>query len=242
MIPGKADFSTTHWSIVLAAGRRPSPHARQALEALCLRYWFPLYAYVRRSDFSSADAQDLTQEFFTRLLDKDWLLDVDPQRGKFRSFLLAALRHFLANARDCQRAKKRGAGRAPVALDFTAAEGRYQAEPADTWTPEMLFQRRWALEILAAALARLQSEFATSKKTLFFQQVRGFLDGTETRAHAEVAVELGMTDGALKTAVHRLRRRYRQHLRDEIAQTVASDADVDAEIQQLFAALRGEAS
>jgi len=233
-----ADFSTTRWSLVLAAANNQSAEARQALAALCERYWFPLYAYVRRNGYNVADAQDLTQEFFTRLLDKDWLLDVNPQRGKFRAFLLAAVRHFLANARDYERAQKRGGGRTLLSLDFTEAEQRYLAEPADPWTAEKLFERRWAIELLAAVLARLQAEFAD--RSDFFAQVKGFLDGTEDRTHGQVAAALGMSEGALKTAVHRLRRRYRQHLRDEIALTVADPSDIDAEMQQLLQAFQKE--
>jgi RNA polymerase sigma-70 factor (ECF subfamily) len=180
----------------------------------------------------------LTQEFFTRLLDKDWLEDADPQRGRFRSFLLASLRHFLANVREHNRAQKRGGGRPLLSLDFADAERRYQAEPADPWTPEKLYERRWALQLLAVVLSRIQSEFAADHRTRFFDEVKGFLDGTETRSQAEVAAALDMTEGALKTAVHRLRRRYRQCLRDEIALTVSHPDQIDAEMQQLFQALQ----
>jgi DNA-directed RNA polymerase specialized sigma24 family protein len=233
-------FSTTHWSLIVMAGDRQSPRARQALEALCRRYWFPLYAYVRRAGVGRHEAQDLTQEFFGRFLDKEYLSDVDRQRGRFRAFLLACLKNFLANQWDKGRAKKRGGGKPTFSLDFGDAEGRYLAEPADTWTADKLFHRRWAVELLASVLTRLESEASARGQSDFFKAVRDLLAGTDQRRYAEAAVALNMTEGALKTAIHRLRRRYRELLRQEIAQTVAGEEQVEEEIRELFAALRGE--
>jgi RNA polymerase sigma factor (sigma-70 family) len=233
-------FSTTHWSLVLKAGDKERPSAQAALEALCRRYWFPLYAFVRREGYQDHDALDLTQAFFTRFLVKDYLRDVDSSRGKFRSFLLASLRHFLANTRDHAKAAKRGAGRTALSLDFSNAEDRYLNEPVGHWTAEKLFHRRWALELLQTVLDRLQAEWATPQKQAFFLAVQDFVSGgPATRTYSEIAQEFAMTEGAVKTAVHRLRRRYRELLREEIAQTVSEPAEVDEEIQQLFAALRG---
>jgi RNA polymerase sigma-70 factor (ECF subfamily) len=237
---GPAHFSTTHWSLIAAAGAETSPHAHAALEALCRRYWFPLYAYVRREGVDQHDAQDLTQEFFTRFLDKDYLGDVSRERGKFRSFLLASLKHFLANQWDGARAKKRGGGSAILSLDFQDAEERYRREPADMWTAEKLYQRRWAVELLSGVLERLRAEAVARGNERFFDAVKDNIAGFDARGHAEVAGALGMTEGAVKTAVHRLRRRYRALLREEISQTVSDPAQVDGEIQQLFTALQGK--
>jgi RNA polymerase sigma-70 factor (ECF subfamily) len=235
------DFSTTHWSVILSAGSERREDARQSLEALCGRYWFPLYAFVRREGYSEQDAQDLTQAFFARFLEKDYLHDVDRSRGRFRSFLLASLRHFLANARDHARAAKRGGGRAPLPLDFSQAEGRYQNEPASNWTPENLFHRRWALELLQLVLRRLEHEHPEPDSRRFFLAVEDIISGGEgTRGYAEIARDFDMTEGAVKSAVHRIRRRYKELLRDEIAQTVAAPEQIDEELSQLLAALRGD--
>jgi len=235
------DFSTTHWSIILRAGSERRVDARQALEALCERYWFPLYAFVRREGYSEPDAQDLTQGFFTRFLEKDYLHDLDRSRGMFRSFLLASLRHFLANARDYARAAKRGGGRTPLSLDFAQAEDRYQNEPMSHWTPEKLFQRRWALELLRLVLQRLESEYPEPQRRQFFHAVQDIISGGERGSgYAEIAHDFGMTEGAVKSAVHRMRRRYKELLRDEIAQTVSTPKQVDEELQQLLSALRGD--
>jgi RNA polymerase sigma factor (sigma-70 family) len=233
-------FSTTHWSLLAQAADKADPMSKAALEALCRRYWFPLYAFVRRDGHGEHDAQDLTQAFFAQLLEKNGLRDIDPQRGKFRSFLLAALRHFLSNARDFAKAAKRGGGKAVLSLDFTQAEARYAVESASFLTPEKLFHRRWALELLQAVLRRLQDEWGAPGKREFFTEVEDWITGGEpARTYADVAAALDMTEGAVKTAVHRLRRRYRELLRDEIAQTVADPGAVDDEIRQLFAALQG---
>jgi RNA polymerase sigma-70 factor (ECF subfamily) len=233
-------FTTTHWSLVVQAGNCDHPAASQALQVLCGRYWFPLYAFIRREGHGEHDAQDLTQAFFATFLEKGFLRDVDRGRGKFRSFLLASLRHFLSNARDRAAAVKRGGGKVALSLDFSGAEERYAHEPADRWTPERLFHRRWALETLQVVLARLRSEWDEPGRREFFDAVHDWIAGEPTRTHAEVAADFDMTEGAVKTAVHRMRRRYRALLREEIAATVADPADVDDEIRDLFAALSGK--
>ena len=231
-------FTTTHWSVVLSARNRKSPESEGALAALCETYWFPLYAYVRRSGHTSHDAQDLTQAFFARLLEKDFLRDVDHRRGKFRSFLLAALKHFLSHERERARAKKRGGGRVPFSLDFEDAENRYRLEPEDPTTPERLYQRRWALTLLDRVVQRLEDEHARAGKAETFAGLKEFLTaGRESRPYRRVAEELGITEGAIKVAVHRLRRRYRELLKEEIAQTVADPAEIEEELCELFAAV-----
>lgn len=231
-------FTTTCWSVVLSAQDRNSPEWEQALAALCETYWFPLYVYVRRSGYSSHDAQDLTQEFFARFLEKDFLKDVDCRRGKFRSFLLAALKHHLSHERERAKAKKRGGGRAPFSLDFDSAESRYRLEPADPATPERLYERRWALTLLDRVIRRLEDENARAGKADSFAILKEFLTaGRESRPYRRVAESLGMTEGAVKVAVHRLRRRYRELLREEVAQTVADPAEIDEELRDLFAAV-----
>ena len=232
-------FSTTHWSLVVQAGDKHHAAASQALAALCDRYWFPLYAFVRREGHGEHDAQDLTQAFFARLLEKGDLRDVDPARGRFRSFLLASVRHFLSNARDRRRTLKRGGGHAIVSCVLAGAVRRYAKEPVDRWTPEALFHRRWALEALQAVLVRLRLEWNDPGRREFFAAVEEGIAGEPARPYAEVAEQLGMTEGAVKTAMHRLRRRYREFLREQIAETVSDPSLVDDEIRDLFAALRG---
>jgi RNA polymerase sigma-70 factor (ECF subfamily) len=233
-------FASTHWSVVVAARRRSSPESREALATLCRAYWYPLYAFVRRQGYSAADAQDLTQGFFARLLQKQFLAAVEREKGKFRSFLLAAMKHFLANERDRARAQKRGGGAivSLETLDFETAESRYRREPAHNVTAERIFERRWALTLLDRVLDRLVAEYAVAGKALLFEQLKDCLTAPDSaRSYAELAATLAMTEGAVKVAVHRLRRRYRELLRDEIAQTVADPREVDDEIRQLFAAL-----
>lgn len=234
-----AGFAATRWTLVLAAGGgRSSSRAAAALAELCRAYWYPLYAYVRRRGFDAHDAEDLTQAFFLRLLEKECLADVDRRKGRFRAFLLASLKHFLSNRRDQARAKKRGGGRRVLSLDAMKAESRYRLEPADLLTPERLFERRWALAVLEQVLARLQAEQRAEGKTDLFDRLKPFLAaGRSAGGYAETARDLGMTAGAVKTAVHRLRRRYRRLLRDEIAQTVASPEQIDEEIRYLMECL-----
>jgi RNA polymerase sigma factor (sigma-70 family) len=233
-------FVTTHWSVVLTAGRSDTPRARDALTNLCQTYWFPLYAYVRRRGHSPEDAQDLTQEFFARLLEKNWVGGADQRKGKFRSFLLTAMKRFLADEWDKARAQKRGGGQAPLPLQFDTAETRYGHEPADQVTPEQSFERRWALTLLDSVLNRLRAEFEQEGRAELFAALNPCLVGDRTaQPYAELAVKLGVSEGTVKSAVHRLRQRYRQLLRDEIAQTVAEPGEVDEELRHLFAVLGG---
>jgi RNA polymerase sigma-70 factor (ECF subfamily) len=231
-------FATTHWSLILAAGRGATPDARAALAALCGTYWYPLYAFARRLGQSADDAQDSTQAFFARLLEKHYLRDADQSRGKFRSFLLAAFKHFLANERDRARAQKRGGGRPVLSLDFAAGESRYGREPSHEATPERLYERRWALAVLDWVLARLRGEAVRDGKDAAFDRLKGFLTGDgDAASYRDLAAELGRSEGAVKVAVHRLRRRYREVLREEIAQTVTGPADVEDELMYLLTAL-----
>ncbi len=239
--PSSADggrFKTTHWSLVLAAAGSEDSHGRQALAEFCQVYWYPLYAFVRRQGHGPHDAQDLTQAFFTRLLEKDYLSDVDRSKGKFRSFLLVALKHFLLHEWARAKTLKRGGGHKLVSLDALAAETRYSREPADNITPERLFEQRWALTLLDHVLARLGEEYEATGKWGVFEQLKGCLTGgRDVPSYAGLAGRLGLTEGAFKVAVHRLRRRYREVLREEIARTVADPAEIDDEIRQLFSAL-----
>jgi RNA polymerase sigma factor (sigma-70 family) len=233
--PGR--FATTHWSLVLSARDRAEPGAAEALAELCQTYWYPLYAYIRRRGHDADEAQDLTQGFFARLLEKDFLGQVEREKGKFRAFLLAACNHFLANERHRARARKRGGGRRPLSLD-TDPEERYRLEPADVLTPETLFQRRWALTLLETVLARLRADFEGRGKGPLFSRLSGFLvAGAERRSYREVAHELGMTEGAVKVMIHRMREKYRDLLREEIARTVDAPGQIDEEVRELFAAL-----
>lgn len=231
-------FTSTHWSVVLLAGQRATPQGDEALAKLCQTYWYPLYAYVRRQGVEPHDAQDLTQEFFARLLAKNYLGQVRREKGKFRSFLLASLKHFLANEWDRARAQKRGGGKTIVSLDDPSVETRYGLEPADVLTAEKIYERRWALTLLDQVLAGLRDEYARSGRAGVFEQLKEFLTGGKgSVSYAEVAERLRMTEGAVKVAVHRLRRRYRELLRAEVAHTVASPGEIDDEIRHLFAAL-----
>lgn len=238
--PRRPAFVTTHWSVVLTAGRSDTPRARDALAGLCQMYWFPLYTYVRRRGHSSEDAQDLTQEFFARLLEKNWVGDADQAKGRVRSFLLSAMNHFLADEWDKARAQKRGGGVPLVPLQFDTAETRYGLEPADSATPERSFELRWALTLLEEVLKQLQTEYEQEGKADLFAALNPCLVGERTsQPYAELAAKLGVSEGTVKSAVHRLRQRYRQLLRDEIANTVAGPAEVDEELRHLFAVLAG---
>jgi RNA polymerase sigma-70 factor (ECF subfamily) len=224
---------------VLAAGRGASPDADAALAALCQTYWYPLYAYVRRQGHQPDDAQDLTQAFFARLLEKHYLQTADPERGRFRSFLLTAFQRFLSKERDRQRAQRRGGGRKLLPLDFEAGERRYGLEPAHEATAEKVYEQRWALTLLDRVLARLRDEFDRAGKQKDFDCLKVYLTGEAgTPSYQEAAAGLAMTEGAVKVAVHRLRRRYRDLVREEIAQTVADPQDVDEELRHLLVALR----
>lgn len=236
---GASHFVLTRWSVVVTAGRCESTHARDALEQLCRAYWQPIYAFVRRQGHSPADAQDLTQEFFARLLEKNYLQNVDPAKGRFRSFLLASVKHFLANEWDKARAQKRGGERVLLSINSASAETAYAIEPVEQLTPDKIFERRWALTLLAEVMAQLRAEYRSEGKTELFEQLKSTLTGERRSvAYAEIAVRLHSSEGAVKVAVYRLRRRYRELLRSEIAQTVASPEEVEEEIRALFAALQ----
>jgi RNA polymerase sigma-70 factor (ECF subfamily) len=240
---GSARFATTHWSVVLAAGRPGTPDAQEALATLCQTYWYPLYVFIRRQGHNAEDAQDLTQEFFARLLEKDYLRLADANRGKFRSFLLAACKHFLAKERDRACALKRGGGRPPLPLDFQAGETRYCLEPAHDWTADRIFERRWTLTLLDQVLSQLQDEYVQAGKGRVFDRLKGYLTGEKGGPpYAQVAAELDLTEGAVKVAVHRLRQRYRELLRAAIGHTVADSADIEDELHQLFLAVRSSRS
>lgn len=233
-------FATTRWSIVFAAQQEGTDAAETALATLCETYWFPLYGYVRRQGFQPAEAQDLTQAFFARLLEKNDLQDVGRERGKFRSFLLVSLKHFLSNQRDYRQAAKRGGGRQPLSLDFAGAEQRYLHDPADRRTPESEFNRQWALTLIDRVRATLQEQWQTAGKSEQFVRLAPYLTGVRSPAtYREIGEAFGMSEGAVKVAVHRLRQRFGQLLREEIAQTVGTDDEVEDEVRQLFDAVRG---
>jgi RNA polymerase sigma factor (sigma-70 family) len=234
-----ASFTPTHWSVVLAAGgHTDSTSARDALERLCRNYWVPIYAFVRRQGHNPHDAEDLTQEFFARLLEKNYLADADRAKGRFRSFLLASLKHFLANEWDKAKAQKRGGGRVLISIDADAMETAFGAELAHELTADKIFERRWALALLDQVLRRLREEYTCDCKQKQFEQLKQTLtEASRSVPYAEIATRLGTSEGAVKVAVHRLRQRYRELLRAEIADTVASPAEIDDEIRNLFAAL-----
>jgi RNA polymerase sigma factor (sigma-70 family) len=231
-------FPVTQWTVVLAACGTPSPESAAALERLCSAYWFPLYAFVRRSGCSPEDAEDFTQEFLARLLEHNWIACADREKGRFRSFLLMAMKRFLANEFQKSQAIKRGGKARHVSIQSDTAETRYSREPADTRTPEQVFEKQWALTLLQTVLQRLRQDYARDGKGALFEALEPCLVGRrETQPYAALAMELSMTEGAVKVAVHRLRQRYRECLKDEIAQTLASQEDVDAELQYLFQVL-----
>jgi len=225
---------------VLAAGRAASPDSRRALESLCESYWLPAYAYVRRVVARVEDAQDLTQGFFAHLLEKDAIAKADPKRGRFRAFLLTALKNFLANERHKARAEKRGGGRAVLSLDFDSGESRYQIEPSHELTPEKLYERRWVLTLLDRVLDHLRIELAEAGKERHFEKFKAALTGEMGSTDYEQAAEaLGMTAAAAKQAGYRMRKRYRELFRQEVARTVADDSEVDDEIGRLLETLNG---
>jgi RNA polymerase sigma factor (sigma-70 family) len=238
--PANGVFVTTRWSLVLKAGRPDSSRSRAALEQLCRSYWHPLYHYVRRRGYRPEDAQDLTQSFFARLLERDSLAHADPKRGRFRSFLLASLKNFLGDEWDKARARKRGGGQAALSLDFETEERQLSLEPADPRTPESVFERRWAIALLDQVYRRLETEFASVGKAGQFAALRVTLTAPRgSTPYAELAGRLGMSEGAVKVAVHRLRQRYRALLRDTIADTVSGPEEVEDELRHLLQVLAG---
>ncbi len=237
--PGQSPvFVTTHWTVVLTARDKGLPQSEAALEALCRTYWYPVYAFVRRLGHQTADAQDLTQEFFTRLLAKEWLNSADREKGRFRTFLVVALKRFLANEWDRVHREKRG-GHAPhFSLDTQVAEARYQSEPAPGLPADRIYERRWALTLLENTMSRLRQESRRAGKTAEFERLKTCLTADKSAiAYAEVARDLGMTEGAARVAVHRLRRRFRESFREQVAHTVAAAEDVDEELRHLLSAL-----
>ncbi len=231
-------FVTTHWSVILSAAGLSSELSRKALESLCAAYWFPLYAYVRRRGHSPPDAEDLTQEFFLHLLEHNWVAKADRHKGRFRSFLLMAMDRFLANEWDKVRTRKRGAQVRFVRLPAGEAETRYLREPADPTTPEEAFEKQWALTSLEEALESVRAEYERGGKGALFAALKPCLVGSrETQPYAELGAALNLSEGAVKVAVCRLRERYRQRLKDQIAQTVATPAEAESELRHLFRVL-----
>ena len=228
-------FATTHWNVVLAAKHAEVPGAAAALEELCRTYWYPLYAHVRRGGFGPEDSCDLTQEFFARLLQRDFLKNIGPERGRFRSYLLTCLNHLLADEWDRSHAAKRGFGIPGLSLDAELAEGHYRNEPADGLTPDVAFERRWVAALLARAQSRMEAEYTQAGKSGLLEQLKDFplFEKSENSFH-DSAVELGVSDGALKSAVHRMRQRYRELVREEIAHTVGDPSEVEDEIRHLI--------
>lgn len=233
---GTATFATTQWSVVLAAQGANTPHAAEALEKLCQTYWHPLYVYVRRRGYNPDDAQDLTQEFFTLLLKHEYLRLADPGRGRFRTFLLHALEHFLINEWKHARRLKRGGGATILSLDFEGGEQQYANGSSTVLTPARAYEKRWAETLLEQVLASLRQEYALAGNARIFEALAELLWGKDaTESYAQVASRLGMTEGAARGAMHRLRTRYREHLRREVAQTVSEPGEVDEELRYLIA-------
>ncbi len=234
----RAIFATTHWSVVVEAGQEESPHAAEALAELCRSYWYPLYAYVRRQGHPAHEAQDLTQEFFARLLKKNHFRTLDRERGKFRSWLLASLEHFLAKEWRDSRRLKRGGGETPISLDDQEAEERYRLEPSSGHTPQHLYERRWALTLLETVLGKLGEEYREAGKEDLFSHLQPLLSGDKAgRSYVDIGTSLQMSEGAVKVAVHRLRRRYGELLRAQIANTVDGPEAVDDELRYLMTVL-----
>jgi RNA polymerase sigma-70 factor (ECF subfamily) len=234
---GGHSFGTTHWSLVLAAAHDSRPDAATALATLCETYWYPLYYYVRRRGYCAEEAQDLTQEFFAVLLEKEYLRVADRERGRFRSFLLASLNNFLTAEWRRRSARKRGGGRQPLSLNVRSVESRYSQEPSHDLSPEKAYERRWAILLLEQAVSKLRAEYAASGKAALFERLAGFLSGEKGVLYQQVAGDLNMSEGAIRVAVHRLRQRYRQVLRAEVAHTVAGPQHIDEELRHLMAAV-----
>jgi RNA polymerase sigma-70 factor (ECF subfamily) len=234
-------FHTTSWSLVLSAADKPTADSREALARLCEIYWNPVYGFIRRSGYDADDARDLTQGFFALLIEKNYLQAADRQRGRFRSFLLTAVKHFLANEWDRENAIKRGGGLIRVPLDSASAETWYEAVTADTVTPEILFERRWAVSLLEQVMARLRADYAKSGKTDQFERLSTLINRDEDDPrYAEAAAAAGTSAGALRMAVNRLGRKYREMLRSEIRETVSTDEEIDDEIRFLLSILEGK--
>lgn len=234
---GMRRFQTTHWSVVLAAGDHQNADFETALARLCQDYWYPVYAFVRRRIPDPHSASDTTQAFFARLLEKNYLADARQDRGRFRAFLLTAVQRFMSNEAAKARAQKRGGGRLELSIDVTAGESRFLREPIEESTPEREFDRRWALQLLELVDQRLREEYARADKLGWFEHLKPFATGAAEVAYDQIAELLGMSVGAARTAVYRLRQRFRELIRSEIAQTVDNPEDVDDEVRRLFEAL-----
>jgi RNA polymerase sigma-70 factor (ECF subfamily) len=233
---GAVFFATTHWSVVLAAADQESPQAAEALEKLCRTYWYPLYAFLRRQGLNPEDAQDMIQGFFARLLERNSLAGVDRRKGRFRSFLLGALKHYVADEYDKAHAQKRGAGQPLLSCDAREAEARYAVEPAELRTPESIYEYRWAMTVLGNALSRLCEECGRSGRARLYEELKGFVSGDEpANSYEEAAHRLGLKTGAVKSAIFRLRQRHHELVREEIARTVANPTELDDEIRHLIA-------
>jgi RNA polymerase sigma-70 factor (ECF subfamily) len=231
-------FHTTHWTVVLAAGAGDETRMREALASLCATYWYPLYAFIRRQGSSPHEAEDLTQGFFCHFLERDALARVQPAAGKFRSFLLACLKNFLANERERAGAQRRGGGCVLLPLNTGDAETRYSLEPSDPLTPEAIFERRWAFAILERTMAELCREYSPEPKRELFRDLQGFLPGGQPGvSRAEVAARRGVSVGAIDVAIHRLRRRFGAILRGQVARTVSTEAEVEEELRHLISVL-----
>ena len=235
-LPGSSQFPATRWTLVVAAGDPRRKEARSALVSLCENYWYPLYAYLRRRGYPADQAQDLTQEFFIRVLEGRYLDRADPEKGRFRSFLLTSLKFFVADEEDRRSAHKRGGG-VLVPLEFSSGEDRYQREPAHNETPERIFERRWALSVLDRVVERLRQEFILHGRPEHFERLKVCLLGHSDAPYSALALEMNTSEGALKVAIHRLRKRYRDLFRQEIADTVADPADVESELRYLATVL-----
>jgi DNA-directed RNA polymerase specialized sigma24 family protein len=236
---GPDAFSTTRWTVVLTAGGPDALQAKAALEDLCGTYWYPLYVYIRRQVPTREDAEDLTQSFFSRLLERNYLTGLNSEKGKFRAFLLASLKHFLANEWDRAACQKRGGGETFLSLDWHDADTRYQITPADHLSPDKLYDRAWAVTLLERVVTRLRDEHARDGKAALFEQLKPFLmAGKGDIPYAQVAASAGLNEGALRVAVHRLRRRYRELLQEEIAQTLSDPSHAAEEMRALLNAFR----
>ena len=236
--PQAQTFATTQWSRVLAAGGADEPISREALAELCQTYWYPLYAFVRRKGHTAQDAEDLTQEFFLRLMERDWIARADQTKGRFRTFLLTMLTRFLANEWDKATCQKRGGHLRHLSLTVEDAEERFSREPVDPGTPEQAFDRQWALTVFDRVLARMSEDYVQRDQAALFETLKPSLIGDrEAQPYKQLAKDLGMSEGSVKMAVHRLRQRYRERLLDEIAQTVASPEEAESELRHLFRVL-----
>ena len=236
----RSQFTTTRWSVVLAAGKRTTPAGEAALSTLCQTYWYPLYSFARRIGSGPEEARDLTQDFFARMMERETLQQVDPAKGRFRSFLLRCFKNFVADEHRKERAKKRGGGSALLPLEVETAEGRYQREPSHDQTPEKIYERVWALTLLERAVDRLQEEYTGPRKQRLFAKLKVYLPGSQQPVpYAQTAKELGMNEVTIKVTIHRLRQRFRTVLVEEIAHTVGREEDIETEIRHLLAALGG---